>query len=205
MLEKVRAAVPGIALRTSFIVGFPGETDADYEALCDFVAEARFDWLGVFSYSDEEGSKAFDLGTKVPKRVIEQRRRALMKLQKGISRQAMRGRVGQTLDVLVEGESEETPLLWKGRSGDACSGDRRHGLRQRFRPIRSAVPGQFYRCEVTEAHDYDLVARVVSASDLEPEAENAEQVLAGVAGACCESEEQNSALPDLQDSGDGEG
>jgi len=92
--QKVRAAVPGIALRTSFIVGFPGETDADFEALCDFVAEAKFDWLGVFAYSDEEGSRSIELGAKVPRRVIEQRRRALMKLQKGISRQTMRERVG---------------------------------------------------------------------------------------------------------------
>ncbi|HEY1809437.1 MAG TPA: 30S ribosomal protein S12 methylthiotransferase RimO [Acidobacteriaceae bacterium] len=180
MLEKVRAAVPGIALRTSFIVGFPGETDADYEALCDFVAEARFDWLGVFSYSDEEGAKAFDLGTKVPKRVIEQRRRALMKLQKGISRQAMRERVGQTLDVLVEGESEETALLWKGRA--AMHAPEIDGMVyvNDFGPFEALVPGRFYRCEVTEAHDYDVVVRVVSASDVEPEDECAEPALAGM-------------------------
>jgi ribosomal protein S12 methylthiotransferase len=183
MLAKVRGAVPGIALRTSFIVGFPGETDADYEAVCDFVAEARFDWLGVFSYSDEEGAKAFDLGTKVPKRVIEQRRRALMKLQKGISRQAMRDRVGQALDVLVEGESEETPLLWKGRTGMHAPEIDGMVYVNDFGPFESLVPGRFYRCEVTEAHDYDLVARVVSASDLEPEAGGTEEVLepAGVA------------------------
>ncbi len=178
MLEKVRAAVSGIAVRTSFIVGFPGESDEDYEALCDFVAEARFDWLGVFSYSDEEGSKAFDLGAKVPKRVIEQRRRALMKLQKGISRQAMRARVGQMLDVLVEGESEETPLLWKGRA--AMHAPEIDGMVyiNDFGPLASLTPGRFYRCEVTEAHDYDLVARVVSASEWEPVAESAEADLA---------------------------
>jgi ribosomal protein S12 methylthiotransferase len=178
MLEKVRAAVPGIAVRTSFIVGFPGEKDADYEALCDFVAEARFDWLGVFSYSDEEGAKAFDLGTKVPKRVIEQRRRALMKLQKGISRQAMRARVGQRIDVLVEGESEETPLLWEGRTGMHAPEIDGVVYVNDFGPLTSLVPGRFYRCEVTEAHDYDLVARVVSASDLEPGGERMEGMLA---------------------------
>ncbi|MGB6869365.1 MAG: radical SAM protein, partial [Acidobacteriaceae bacterium] len=179
MLGKVRAAVPGIALRTSFIVGFPGETDADYEALCDFVAEARFDWLGVFSYSHEEGSKAFDLGAKVPKRVTEQRRRALMKLQKGISRQAMRERVGQTLDVLVEGESEETPLLWKGRSRMHAPEIDGMVYVNDFGPFESLTPGRFYRCEVTDAHDYDWVARVVSASNLESAAEGREEVLAG--------------------------
>jgi len=164
MIEKTRRAVPGIALRTSFIVGFPGETDADFEALCDFVAEARFDWLGVFAYSDEEGSKAFDLEKKVPKRVIEQRRRALMKLQKGISRQTMRERVGREFDVLVEGESEETPLLWEGRTqfhapeidGTVYIND--------FGSLEGVTPGRFYRCEVTEAHDYDLVVRVLGES-----------------------------------------
>ncbi|MGB9028723.1 MAG: 30S ribosomal protein S12 methylthiotransferase RimO [Acidobacteriaceae bacterium] len=161
MLNKVRAAVPQIALRTSFIVGFPGETDADFEALCDFVVEAKFDWLGVFAYSDEEGSKSIELGAKVPKRVIEQRRRALMKLQKGISRQIMQERVGRTFDLLVEGESEETPLLWEGRTqwhapeidGTVFVND--------FGPFEALRPGGFYRCEVTEAHEYDLVARVV--------------------------------------------
>ncbi len=166
MIEKVRRAVPGIALRTSFIVGFPGETDADFEALCDFVAEVRFDWMGVFAYSDEEGSRAFDLEKKVPKRVIEQRRRALMKLQKGISRQTMRERVGQEFDVLVEGESAETPLLWEGRTqlhapeidGTVYIND--------FGALEGVTPGRFYRCEVTEAHDYDLVAKVVGESIL---------------------------------------
>jgi len=162
MLAKVRAAVPGIGLRTSLIVGFPGETDADFEALCDFVAEAKFDWLGVFAYSHEEGSKAFDLSGTVPKRVIEHRRRALMKLQKGISRQAMRARVGQTFDVLVEGESEETALLWQGRTQlHAPEIDGTVYLND-FGPFEALTPGQFYRCEVTEAHDYDLVARVVA-------------------------------------------
>ncbi|MGC2299899.1 MAG: 30S ribosomal protein S12 methylthiotransferase RimO [Acidobacteriaceae bacterium] len=162
MLGKVRAAVPGIALRTSFIVGFPGETDADFEALCDFVVEARFDWLGVFAYSDEDGAKAFDLGAKVPKRVIEQRRRALMKLQKGISRQTMRARVGQIFEVLAEGESDETPLLWEGRTQYHAPEIDGTVYLNDFGPFEALTPGRFYRCEVTEAHDYDLVAGVVS-------------------------------------------
>jgi ribosomal protein S12 methylthiotransferase len=164
-IAKVRAAVPGIALRTSFIVGFPGETDADFEALCDFVAEAQFDWLGVFSYSDEEGSKAFDLGSKVPRRVIEQRRRALMKLQKGLSRERMRARIGQTVDVLVEGESEETPLLWEGRTQFHAPEIDGTVYLNDFGPYETLTPGQFYRCEITEAHEYDLVARVMGASE----------------------------------------
>ncbi len=164
-IEKVRAAVPGIALRTSFIVGFPGETDADFEALCNFVREARFDWLGVFGYSDEEGSRAFDFGEKVSSRTIEQRKRTLMKLQKTISKKAKQAWIGRELDVLVEGESEETPLLWEGRTqfhapeidGTVYIND--------FGDHEALEPGRFYRCEITEAHDYDVVARVISRSD----------------------------------------
>jgi ribosomal protein S12 methylthiotransferase len=171
MLGKVRGAVPNIALRTSLIVGFPGETDADFEALCDFVAEAKFDWLGVFAYSDEDGSQAFELGAKVPKRVIEQRRRALMKLQKGISRQTMQARVGRSFDVLVEGESKETPLLWEGRTQFHAPEIDGTVYLSDFGPFEELTPGQFYHCEVTEAHEYDLVARVVSESPLNADAE----------------------------------
>jgi len=182
MLAKVRAAVPGIALRTSFIVGFPGETDADFEALCDFVVDAKLDWLGVFAYSNEEGSKAFDLGAKVPRRVIEQRRRALMKLQKGISRGTMRARVGQTVEVLVEGESAETPLLWEGRSQFHAPEIDGTVYLNDFGAMDSLIPGQFYRCEITEAHDYDLVARVIGASIKEQgRLEEGELAVAGVA------------------------
>ncbi|MGC2637920.1 MAG: 30S ribosomal protein S12 methylthiotransferase RimO [Acidobacteriaceae bacterium] len=164
MLSKVRAAVPGIALRTSFIVGFPGETDADFEALCDFVAEAKFDWLGVFAYSDEDGSRAFDLGEKVPKRVIEHRRRALMKLQQGISRDAKREWVGRTIDVLVEGESEETPLLWEGRTEFHAPEIDGKVYVNDFGPFAELAPGRFYRCAITEAHEYDVVAQVLGES-----------------------------------------
>ncbi|MBT9329639.1 30S ribosomal protein S12 methylthiotransferase RimO [Paracidobacterium acidisoli] len=160
-IAKVRAAVPGIALRTSFIVGFPGETEEDFETLCDFVKEAKFDWLGVFGYSDEEGSRAFELGEKVPARTIERRKRALMKLQQGISKKGKAAQVGRAVNVLIEGESEETPLLWEGRTqfhapeidGTVYIND--------FGPYESLTPGAFYRCEITESHDYDVVARVI--------------------------------------------
>lgn len=163
-IEKVRAAVPGIALRTSFIVGFPGETEADFATLCDFVQAAKFDWLGVFGYSDEEGSQAFGLGEKVPVRTIERRKRELMKIQQRISRKAKADWVGREVEVLVEGESAETPLLWEGRSefhapeidGTVYIND--------FGPYESLTAGRFYRCEITEAHEYDVVARVVARS-----------------------------------------
>jgi ribosomal protein S12 methylthiotransferase len=163
MLEKVRAAVPGIALRTSFIVGFPGETAEDHAALMDFVREAKFDWMGAFAYSDEEGSHAFgfDKALKVPKRTIEARRRALMKLQQSISRERKEQWIGRTMKILIEGESEETPLLWEGRSEfQAPEIDGKVYIND-FGPHETLVPGTFYRAEITEAHDYDVVARVI--------------------------------------------
>jgi ribosomal protein S12 methylthiotransferase len=161
-LEKVRAAVPGIALRTSFIVGFPGETAEDHAVLMDFVKAARFDWMGAFAYSDEEGSHAHRTGPPlVPKRTIESRRRSLMKQQQSISRQVRQQWIGRTLDILAEGPSDETPLLWEGRSQfHAPEIDGKVYLND-FGPHESLVPGSFYRCEITEAHDYDIVARVV--------------------------------------------
>ncbi len=161
-LEKVRAAVPGIALRTSFIVGFPGELQQDFELLEQFVGEARFDWLGVFTYSDEEGSGAFSLDSKVPKRTIEARKRRLMKLQQSISKRAKEQWVGRELTLLAEGESEETPLLWEGRTEfHAPEIDGKVYIND-FGALDSLEAGRFYRAEVTEAHEYDVVARVVS-------------------------------------------
>ena len=178
-IEKVRAAVPpqqaktalagdpglpGIALRTSFIVGFPGETEDDFKALCDFVRKAKFDWLGVFGYSDEDGSRAFGLDGKVPARTIERRKRELMKIQQKISRQSKEDWVGRELDVLVEGESEETALLWEGRTEfHAPEIDGKVYIND-FGPFEELEAGRFYRCEITEAHDYDIVARVISES-----------------------------------------
>ena len=162
-IEKIRAAVPGIALRTSFIVGFPGETVEDHAALMDFVRAAKFDWMGAFAYSDEEGSQsiALDKSLKVPKRTIEARRRALMKLQQSISRERKEQWIGQTMNILVEGESDETPLLWEGRSQfHAPEIDGKVYIND-FGPHETLVPGTFYRAEITEAHDYDVVARVI--------------------------------------------
>ena len=161
-LDKVRAAVPGIALRTSFIVGFPGETAEDVKVLEDFVKAAKFDWLGVFTYSDEEGSGAFAYDGKVAKRTIESRKRKLMKLQQGISKKAKEQWVGRELVILAEGESEETPLLWEGRTQfHAPEIDGKVYIND-FGDLEGLEAGRFYRAEITEAHDYDLVARVVA-------------------------------------------
>jgi ribosomal protein S12 methylthiotransferase len=160
-LDKVRAAVPGIALRTSFIVGFPGESLRDVEVLEQFITRAKFDWLGVFSYSDEEGSGAYSLDTKIPKRTIEARKRRLMKLQQSISKQAKQQWVGRELVILAEGESEETPLLWEGRTQfHAPEIDGKVYLND-FGERDTLEAGRFYKAEITDAHEYDVVARVI--------------------------------------------
>jgi len=161
IIDKARTIVPGLVLRTSFIVGFPGETEADFEELCAFIQAAKIDWLGVFSYSDEEGAGAFDLDQKVPKRTIEARRRKLMRLQQKISTKARKQWIGRELDILVEGESEETELLWQGRSLDQAPEIDGKVLINDFGPHEVLVPGTFYRAEITESHDYDVVARII--------------------------------------------
>src|SRR5205814_7525936 len=115
LLEKVRATIPGVSVRTSFIVGFPGETEADFEELLQFVQAAQFDRLGVFSYSDEDTSASFHLDGKVDKRTIYDRKRRLLSIQRKISHARNRILVGKEFSVLVEGHSSETDLLWQAR------------------------------------------------------------------------------------------
>ena len=163
-LDKVRAAVPGIVLRTSFIVGFPGESPRDVEVLEEFISRGRFDWLGVFNYSDEEGSGAFALDEKVPKRSIEARRKRIMKLQQKISKQAKQAWVGREVLLLAEGPSEETELLWEGRTQfHAPEIDGKVYIND-FGDMETLEAGKFYRAEITEAHEYDLVARIMGAA-----------------------------------------
>jgi ribosomal protein S12 methylthiotransferase len=161
-IERVRVTVPDVAIRTTFITGFPGETEADFQVLSDFVRAAQLDWLGVFSYSDEEGSGAFNLGNKVPSRTIEARRRSLMRLQQSISRKSRARLVGRHFDLLVEGPSEETPLLWEGRTQHQAPEIDGKVYINDFGPFEQLKPGQFYQCEITESQDYDLVGRITS-------------------------------------------
>ena len=161
-LSKVRAAVPGIALRTSFIVGFPGESDEDFAQLEEFIKEASFDWLGVFSYSHEEGSAAYSLDAQVPHRSIESRRRRLMKLQQSISRRAKKNWIGRELTLLTEGPSAETPLLWEARTEFHAPEIDGKVFINDFGPLENLEQGRFYRAIVTESHDYDLVARILT-------------------------------------------
>ncbi|MGH9881551.1 MAG: 30S ribosomal protein S12 methylthiotransferase RimO, partial [Pyrinomonadaceae bacterium] len=115
LIERVRKRVPDIAVRTTFITGFPGETDDDFAELLTLVRNVEFDRVGVFTYSDEEGTPAFFLPKKVEAKVARERRARLMKEQARISRRRNRARIGETVRVLFEGQSKETDLLWQGR------------------------------------------------------------------------------------------
>jgi ribosomal protein S12 methylthiotransferase len=160
-IEKMRREIPGLTLRTSFVVGFPGETPEEFEILCNFVKQAQFDWLGVFSYSDEEGAKAFALEDKVAPREIERRRKKLMSIQKQISRKKKRALIGQQFDLVLEGPSEETELLWQARTAMHAPEIDGTVYVNDFGDHEDIREGQFYRSEITEAHDYDLVARIL--------------------------------------------
>jgi len=160
LLERIRATIPGVAIRTSMIVGFPGETEADFNTLSDFVKAAQFDRLGVFSYSDEETSKSFELDAKVDGRTIHNRKQKLMAIQRRVSQARNRRMIGQEVEVLVEGPSEETDLLWQGRmSTQAPEID---GFCY-INDFAGAPPraGEIRRMRITEAHDYDLVGALV--------------------------------------------
>ena len=160
LIERIRATIPGVTLRTSFIVGFPGETDENFQELCDFVREAKFDRLGVFTYSDEDTSASYHLDGKVDGRTIHNRKRRLMSIQKSISRAQNKQLIGREFLVLVEGPSQETELLWECRmqsqapeiDGVCYINDLGEG---------TAAPGQIRRYRVTEAHDYDLVGELI--------------------------------------------
>src|SRR6266849_8320164 len=160
-IAKMRRAIPGLTLRTSFIVGFPGETETEFEDLCDFVREAQFDWMGTFGYSDQEGAGAYGLDQKISPREIEQRRKHLMGIQRQISKKKKKALVGQEFDLLLEGTSEETDLLMEGRTVmHAPEIDGKVFVNDVPEEV-TAMPGEFYRCLITEAHDYDLVAKIL--------------------------------------------
>ncbi|MGB9104936.1 MAG: 30S ribosomal protein S12 methylthiotransferase RimO [Terriglobales bacterium] len=160
-IEKMRRTIPDLTLRTSFIVGFPGETEREFDELCEFVREAQFDWMGAFAYSDQEGASAHRLDKKVPPAEIERRRRKLMQMQKTISRKRKKALVGRQFDLLIEGPSSETDLLWEGRTPMHAPEIDGKVFISDFADESELEPGTFHRCEITEAHEYDLVARIL--------------------------------------------
>jgi ribosomal protein S12 methylthiotransferase len=160
-IAKMRRTVSDLTLRTSFIVGFPGETEKEFEELCEFVREAQFDWMGTFAYSDQDGAGAFALEKKLSPREIERRRKHLMGIQRQISKKKKKALVGREFDLLLEGESEETELLLEGRTPMHAPEIDGKVFVSDFPEDVEPQPGQFYRCQITQAHDYDLVARIL--------------------------------------------
>ncbi|MET0284051.1 MAG: 30S ribosomal protein S12 methylthiotransferase RimO [Polyangiales bacterium] len=154
VVERMRTQIPDLTFRTAFIVGHPGETDADFQELCDFVKWAEFDRVGVFKYSHEEGTRSEKLGELVPEKTISARHRKLMQLQRPISKRKLRGLIGKELEVLVEGVSDESEFLLEGRhAGQAPDIDGKIYLAN-----GESEAGELRRAIVTDAADYDLVA-----------------------------------------------
>ena len=161
LIERVRRRVPNIAVRTTFITGFPGETEEDFQELRAFVKNVEFDRVGVFTYSDEEGTPAFNLPNKVSPKIAKRRRDQLMNEQARISRGKNRARIGEIVRVMFEGESNESELLWQGRmetqapdiDGCVLINDAPEGF--------SPSPGDFIEVLITESYDYDLVGRIL--------------------------------------------
>ena len=161
LIARVRERVPSITIRTTFITGFPGETEEDFEELMTFVRNCRFDNVGVFTYSDEEGTPAFDLPDKVDPKTAKQRRTRLMKEQAKISKQLNKAKIGQTYQVMFEGISQESDLLFQGRlqgqtqdiDGYILINDMPDGLEPQM--------GKLYDVRITEAHEYDLIGELI--------------------------------------------
>jgi ribosomal protein S12 methylthiotransferase len=160
-IEKMRRVIPGVTLRTSFIVGYPGETEKEFEELRSFVKEAAFDWMGAFGYSDQEGARAFNDEDKLSAREIEARRKSLMSTQKKISRAKKKSLVGQQFDLLLEGTSTESDLLLEGRTAMHAPEIDGKVFVNDYPEGKEPKDGEFYRCRITAAHDYDLVAEIV--------------------------------------------
>src|SRR6202790_506352 len=172
LLERIRVTIPGVSLRTSFIVGFPGETQADFEELCDFVRAAKIDWMGVFEYSDVDNAGSYALDEKVDAETISDRRKRLMAIQKKISRENLRKKYlgaktraskDRPFTALVEGPSKDNPLVWEARlEGMAPEIDGKLYLTDiELRGGEVAEAGDVVRVEITRTDAYDLIGRVV--------------------------------------------
>jgi ribosomal protein S12 methylthiotransferase len=161
LVERVRTQVPGATIRSTFIVGHPGETEAAFGKLCDFVREAELDRVGVFAYSREEGTVAALLPKRVPAKEMEARRRELLRIQRQVSRKKMKALRGKEIEVLVEGPSDESEYLLMGRhEGQAPEIDGQVYLSLAEGPTPAA--GAFVRARVTNSAEYDLAAEVIA-------------------------------------------
>ncbi|HXG83073.1 MAG TPA: 30S ribosomal protein S12 methylthiotransferase RimO [Pyrinomonadaceae bacterium] len=161
LIRRVREKIPAVTIRTTFITGFPGETDADFEELMTFVRNCRFDNVGVFTYSDEEGTSAFDLPDKVDAKTAKQRRVRLMKEQAKISKRKNLEKIGNVYRILFEGNSPESDLLWHGRlEGQAQEIDGYILINDAPENLQPQI-GAFYNVRITEAQNYDLIGEIV--------------------------------------------
>jgi len=161
LIARVRERVPGITIRTTFITGFPGETEEDFEELMAFVRNCRFDNVGVFTYSDEDGTPAYDLPEKVDPKIAKQRRTRLMKEQAKISKQLNKSKIGRTYKVMFEGLSQESDLLFQGRlQGQAQEIDGYILINDMPEDLVPEIGG-LYNVRISEAHQYDLVGEIV--------------------------------------------
>jgi ribosomal protein S12 methylthiotransferase len=157
---RIRARVPDVSIRTSVMVGFPGETEEEFQELKDFVREMRFRHLGCFTYSQEEGTVAGRMPDQIDEETKQRRQREIMEVQREVSRESLKSFVGKVLPVLVEGPSEEIDLLWQGRlSTQAPEVDGLVYLNDG--PVKA---GEIQLVEIAETHDYDLVGAVVTQS-----------------------------------------
>ena len=163
LLERIRTTIPGVSLRTSFIVGFPGETEEDFEQLCQFVRAGQFDWMGVFEYSDVDNAGSFALDEKVDPAIVADRRNRLMAIQKKISRERLRRWKGRTETALLEGPSRDNPMVWEARlQGMAPEIDGKLYLTDIQVPDGAlADSGDAVRVEITRTDAYDLIGQVV--------------------------------------------
>ena len=161
VVTRLKTRIPNLTFRTAFIVGHPGETEEEFEELCEFVKWAEFDRVGVFRYSDEPSCQSFELDAKVPKRVAESRYKKLMKLQRSIAHAKNERLVGQEVEVLVEGTSDEHEYVMMGRhAGQAPDIDG-----QVYLSGGEVRPGEIRRVQITQASDYDLVGELVDIVD----------------------------------------
>ena len=159
-VEGIRKLVPHAGFRTSFIAGFPGETENDFNEVLTFIKNVQFDSVGVFLYSDEEGTGACDLDGKVPRRMAVRRRNQLMKEQAKISTSKLSSMIGKTVETLLEGRSEESDLLLQGRMETQAPEIDGHVL---INDVGGVEPrtGEFYNVEITNSLEYDLIGRIV--------------------------------------------
>ncbi len=161
LIKRVRDKIPEITIRTTFITGFPTETEEDFEELLTFVRNCEFDNVGVFTYSDEEGTPAFNLPNKVDAKTAKQRRARLMKEQAKISKRKNKAKIGNTYRVLFEGNSPESDLLWHARlEGQAQEIDGYVLINDAPENLAPEI-GEFYNVRITEAHNYDLIGEIV--------------------------------------------